>query len=41
MAMFEHTGLRELIDLRFEIDPRVKLTSGNAVKALIGGCVVG
>ena len=36
MAMFEQTGLRELIDSRFETDARVKLTPGNAVKALIG-----
>ena len=36
MAMFEQTGLRELIDSRFGNDPRVKLTPGNAVKALIG-----
>ena len=36
MAMFEQTGLRELIDSRFDNDPRVKLTPGNAIKALIG-----
>lgn len=36
MAMFEQTGLRELIDSQFGNDPRVKLTPGNAVKALIG-----
>ena len=36
MAMFEQTGLSELIDSRFDNDPRVKLTPGNAIKALIG-----
>ena len=36
MAVFEQTGLREMIDSRFDIDPRIKLTPGNAVKALIG-----
>ena len=33
MALFEQSGLTELIDSRFEIDPRIKLTPGNAVKA--------
>ena len=38
-AMFEQTGLRELIDSRFDLDPRQKLSPGNAVKALIGDMV--
>ena len=36
MALFEQTGLRELIDSKFSIDARLKLTPGNAVKALLG-----
>lgn len=36
MALFEQSGLTELIDSRFDIDPRIKLTPGNAVKALVG-----
>ena len=36
MALFEQSGLTDLIDSRFDIDPRIKLTPGNAVKALIG-----
>ena len=36
LAMFEQKGLRELIDSRFRCDPRIKLTPGNAVKAMIG-----
>lgn len=36
MALFEQTGLRELIDSKFSIDSRLKLTPGNAVKALLG-----
>ena len=36
MALFEQSGLTGLIDSRFEIDPRIKLTPGNAVKALVG-----
>lgn len=36
MALFEQTGLRELIDSQFDIDTRQKLTPGNAVKALLG-----
>ena len=36
MAFYEQTGLRELIDSKFDIDCRQKLTPGNAVKALIG-----
>ena len=39
VAMFEQTGLRELIDSKFDIDPRQKLSPGNAVKALIGDMV--
>lgn len=38
-AMFEQTGLRELIDSRFDLDPRQKLSPGNAIKALIGNMV--
>lgn len=38
-AMFEQTGLREMIDSRFDLDPRQKLSPGNAVKALIGDMV--
>ena len=38
-AMFEQTGLRELIDSRFNLDPRQKLSPGNAIKALIGDMV--
>ena len=36
MAMFEQKGLRGLIDSKFPKDPRMKLTPGNAVKAMIG-----
>ena len=36
MALFEQSGLTRLIDSRFDIDPRIKLTPGNAVKALVG-----
>ena len=36
MALFEQSGLTELIDSKFDIDPRIKLTPGNAVKALVG-----
>ena len=36
MAFYEQTGLRELIDSKFDTDCRQKLTPGNAVKALIG-----
>lgn len=36
MAFYEQTGLRELIDSKFDIDCRQKLTPGYAVKALIG-----
>ena len=36
MALFEQSGLTQLIDSRFDIDPRIKLTPGNAVKALVG-----
>lgn len=36
MALFEQSGLTELIDSRFEIGPKIKLTPGNAVKALVG-----
>ena len=39
MAFFEQTGLRELIDSKFDIDSRQKLTPGYAVKALIGDMV--
>lgn len=39
MAFFEQTGLRELIDSKFDIDRRQKLTPGYAVKALIGDMV--
>ena len=39
MAFFEQTGLRELIDSKFDIDCRQKLTPGYAVKALIGDMV--
>ena len=39
MAFFEQTGLRELIDSKFEIDCRQRLTPGYAVKALIGDMV--
>ena len=39
MAMFEQTGMRELIDSKFELDSRQKLSPGNAVKALIGDMV--
>ena len=38
-AMFEQTGLRELIDSKFDLDSRKKLSPGNAVKALIGDMV--
>ena len=38
-AIFEQTGLRELIDSRFDLDPRQKLSPGNAIKALIGDMV--
>ena len=36
MAMFEQTGLKELVDSHFEIDVRQKLTPGNGIKAFIG-----
>ena len=36
MALFEQKGLTDLIDSRFELDPRIKLTPGNAVKAMVG-----
>jgi hypothetical protein len=36
MAVFEQKGLTELIDSKFPKDPRIKLTPGNAVKAMIG-----
>ncbi|WP_400201854.1 DUF4277 domain-containing protein, partial [Candidatus Methanarcanum hacksteinii] len=36
MALFEQSGLTGLIDSRFDIDPRIKLTPGNAVEALVG-----
>jgi transposase len=38
-AMFEQTGLRELIDSKFDLDSRKKLSPGSAVKALIGDMV--
>ena len=38
-AFFEQTGLRELIDSKFDTDVRQKLSPGNAVKALIGDMV--
>lgn len=36
IAMFEQSGLRELIDSQFDIDVRQKLSPGNAVKAFVG-----
>jgi len=36
MAMFEQKGLTELIDSKFSKDRRMKLTPGNAIKAMIG-----
>ena len=39
MAFFEQTGLRELIDSKFDINRRQKLTPGYAVKGLIGDMV--
>ena len=39
MAFYKQTGLRELIDSKFDIDRRQKLTPGYAVKALIGDMV--
>jgi len=39
VAFFEQTGLRELIDSKFNTDVRQKLSPGNAVKALIGDMV--
>lgn len=36
MAMFEQKGLTELIDSKFKHDSRIRLTPGNAVKAMIG-----
>ena len=36
MALFERAGLTELIDSKFTLDKRVKLTPGNTVKAFIG-----
>lgn len=36
MAVFEQSGLTELIDSRFRIDKRRILTPGNSVKALLG-----
>jgi len=36
MAVFEQKGLTGLIDSKFPKDPRIKLTPGNAVKAMIG-----
>ena len=36
MAFFEQKGLTELIDSRFDLDKRIKLTPGNAVKAMVG-----
>ena len=36
MALFEQKGLTELIDSRFDLDKRIKLTPGNAVKAMVG-----
>ena len=36
MALFEQKGLTDLIDSQFRLDPRIKLTPGNAVKAMVG-----
>ena len=36
MALFEQKGLREIIDSDFSLDKRIKLTPGNAVKAMVG-----
>ena len=36
MALFEKAGLTKLIDSKFTLDKRVKLTPGNTVKAFIG-----
>jgi len=36
LALFEQSGLRELVDSKFDIDPRTKLTPGNAMKAMFG-----
>ena len=36
MALFEQSGMRELLDERIPVDKRRKLTVGNAMKALIG-----
>ena len=36
MALFEQSGMRELLDRRIPVDRRRKLTVGFAVKALIG-----
>lgn len=36
MALFEQKGLTDLIDSRFEPDSGIKLTPGNAVKAMVG-----
>ena len=36
LALFEQSGSRELIGSKFDIDPRTKLTPGNAMKAMFG-----
>ena len=36
MALFEQKGLTRLIDSRLTLDKRIKLTPGNAVKAMVG-----
>ncbi len=36
MSLFERAGLTKLIDSKFILDKRVKLTPGNTVKAFIG-----
>ena len=36
MALFEQKGLTDLIDSRLTLDRRIKLTPGNAVKAMVG-----
>jgi len=40
MAVFEQSGLKELIDSKFELDVRQKLTPGNAVKSFLGPMLV-
>jgi len=36
LAVLEQKGLAELIDSKFPKDPRIKLSPGNAVKAMVG-----